>query len=96
VGEEAHHLDFTPNGCQVWITDHGVHRVFVLSTRTFRVVKRLRIKGAPHHIAITADGKRAVVADHDRGLLVVYNIAKRTRAFKMRVGRGPHGVWAAP
>jgi DNA-binding beta-propeller fold protein YncE len=96
LGEEAHHLDFTPNGREVWITDHGAHRVFVLSTRTFRVVKRLRIKGAPHHVAITSDGDRAVVADHDRGLVVVYNTAKRTRSFKMRVGRGPHGVWAAP
>ena len=96
LGVEAHHLDFTPDGREVWITDHGAHRVFVVNTKTFKVIKRFRIKGAPHHVAITADGKRAVVADHDRGILVVYNVPHHRRAFKMRVGPGPHGVWAPP
>jgi YVTN family beta-propeller protein len=96
LGVEAHHLDFTPDGKQVWITDHGAHRVFVLNTGTYRVRKRFPIKGAPHHVTITSDGKRAVVADHDRGVLVVYNTVELNRMFKIRVGAGPHGVWAAP
>jgi YVTN family beta-propeller protein len=96
LGEEAHHLDFTPGGREVWITDHAAHKVFVINTKTLKVIERLRIKGSPHHVAITSDGERAVVADHDRGMLVVYNVAKHKRAFKMRVGPGPHGVWAAP
>jgi DNA-binding beta-propeller fold protein YncE len=96
LGVEAHHLAFTRDGRQVWITDHGAHRIFVISTRTYKVLKRIRIRGAPHHVTITSDGKKAVVADHDRGLLVVYRVATRTRIGRIPVGAGPHGVWAVP
>ena len=96
LGVEAHHLDFTPDGRQVWITDHGAHRVFVVRTDRYAVRKRFGVRGAPHHVAITSDGKRAVVADHDRGLLVVYNVAELRWARTIRVGRGPHGIWSMP
>lgn len=96
LGVEAHHLAFTPDGDQVWITDHAAHRVFVVRTETYRVIKRFEVAGAPHHIAITSDGDRAVVADHERGLLIVYNVDKLYRATTIRVGAGPHGIWAMP
>lgn len=96
LGEEAHHLAFAPDRREVWITDHAAHRVFVVNTKTFKVVKRFRTKGSPHHVAITSDGEKAVVADHDRGTLVVYKVDKRERAFGIPVGPGPHGVWAVP
>jgi YVTN family beta-propeller protein len=96
LGVEAHHLDFTPDGRQVWITDHGAHTIFVVNTNTYKVRKRLSIAGAPHHVAITPDGDRAVVADYDRGLLVVYNVTKLRQAFTIKVGAGPHGIWAMP
>ena len=96
LGVEAHHLDFTPNGRQVWITDHAVHRVFVLNTDTYRVRKRFRVGGAPNHVAITSDGDRAIVADHDRGLALVYNVRKMKFKTKFRIGAGPHGIWAVP
>lgn len=96
LGVEAHHLAFTPDGSQVWITDHGAHRVFVLGTRRFKVIKRLRTRGSPHHVAITPDGKKAVVADHDRGLLIVYRVATLKRVAKIKIGAGPHGVWSEP
>jgi hypothetical protein len=96
LGQEAHHLAFTKDGSQVWITDHGAHRIFVVSTRSFKVVKRFPIAGSPHHVAITSDGKKAVVADHDRGIVVVYRVSALERGRKIDVGPGPHGVWAAP
>lgn len=96
LGVEAHHLDFTPDGNQAWITDHAAQRVFVVRTKTYRVIKRFEVAGAPHHIAITSDGDRAVVADHERGIVIVYNVRKLQRATKIRVGAGPHGVWAMP
>ena len=96
IGTEAHHLDFTPDGRQVWITDHAEQRIFVIATRTYRLRKTFQLRGAPHHIAITSDGDRAVAADHDRGRLVVYNVHRLRRAISIPVGAGPHGVWAQP
>lgn len=96
IGVEAHHLDFTPEGDQVWITDHAARRVFVIDTSSYSVRKRLKIGGSPHHVAITADGNLAVVADHDRGILIVYKVDELQRAFAIEVGAGPHGIWAVP
>jgi DNA-binding beta-propeller fold protein YncE len=53
LGVEAHHLAFTPDRPQVWITDHAAHRIFVVSTKNYQVLKRIRIRGSPHHVTIT-------------------------------------------
>jgi hypothetical protein len=37
-------------------------------------------------VAITPDGTKAVVADHDRGLLIVYRVDTRERIVKIAVG----------
>jgi YVTN family beta-propeller protein len=96
LGEEAHHLAFTPDGRQAWITDHGVNRVFVVDTWSLRVVASLAVPGAPHHVAVTADGSLAAVADHDNGTLIVYDGRRHKRVRTIEIGPGPHGVWAVP
>ncbi len=96
LGEESHHLAFTPDGSQVWVTDNALRRIFVVATHGLRVLARLRFPGAPHHVAITPDGRYAVVADHSRGSLVIYRVATRRRVGTVAVGPGPHGVWAVP
>src|SRR5918999_1193828 len=88
LGEEAHHLAFTPDGHQAWITDHGVNRVFVVDTRSLRVIASLAVPGAPHHVAVTADGSLAAVADHDNGTLIVYDVRRHKRVRTIEVGPG--------
>jgi YVTN family beta-propeller protein len=96
LGDESHHLAFTPNGRQAWITDHAANRIFIVDARRLRLVDSLLISGGPHHVAIAADGRLAAVADHDNGTVVVYDVKRRTRVRTVRVGAGPHGVWAVP
>jgi len=96
LGQESHHLAFTPNGRQAWITDHAAGRVFVVDARSLEVIAALPVRGGPHHVAITPDGTRAAVADHESGMVVVYNVKRRSRVGIIEVGAGPHGVWAVP
>jgi DNA-binding beta-propeller fold protein YncE len=96
LGQESHHLAFTPNGRQAWITDHAAGRVFVVDARSLEVIAALPVPGGPHHVAITPDGTRAAVADHESGMVVVYNVKRRSRVGVIAVGAGPHGVWAVP
>ena len=55
-----------------------------------------RIPGAPHHVAVTANGRWVVVADHVRGTLVVFDADTHRRVAIIDVGDCPHGVWAVP
>jgi DNA-binding beta-propeller fold protein YncE len=96
LGRQSHHLAFTPNGRQVWVTDNALHRIFVVATAGLRILARIRFPGAPHHVAITPDGRVAVVADNTRGSLVIYRVATRRRIGSVAVGQGPHGIWAVP
>lgn len=96
LGTEAHHLTFTPDGEETWVTDHRERRAFVVSTETLDVLASLEIRGAPHHVGVTSDGRWAGVADHDSGTLVVFDVHERREIAAIPVGRGPHGVWAQP
>ncbi|MBW3590672.1 MAG: YncE family protein [Actinobacteria bacterium] len=95
LGVEAHHLAFTPDGAEVWITDHGTAELFVVDTATLRLLDTIDLPGAPHHVAITPDGELAAVADHTNGELLVYRTDTRERVGAVAVGNRPHGVWAA-
>lgn len=96
LGSEAHHLSLTPDGSDMWITDHAAHRAFVVSTETLELIEELPIPGAPHHVAVTPDGKWAGVADHDRGTLLLFDAREHQLVGTISVGPGPHGVWATP
>lgn len=94
LGEEAHHLDFTPDGRSVWITDHAARAVFVLRTRTVGVIERIAFPGEPHHVTVLPGGRRVVIADHAGDRLLVYDAETRDRVRTIPVGDAPHGVWA--
>lgn len=96
VGVQVHHLAFTPDGEQAWLTDHEGARIFVADARSLRVLDSFRSGGAPHHVTITRDGRWAVVTDHEHGRLVLFAVATRRRVASVPVGAGPHGVWAVP
>jgi DNA-binding beta-propeller fold protein YncE len=96
LGVEAHHLAFTPDGAEAWITDHATNELFVLNADTAEVLEAIDLPGAPHHVTITPDGVLAAVADHTDGQLLVYDTATREQVDAVNVGPGPHGVWAAP
>jgi DNA-binding beta-propeller fold protein YncE len=96
LAEESHHLTFTPDGRQAWITDHAAERIFIVDARRLTLVDSLGFPGGPHHVAITPDGALAAVADHENGSVVVYDVKLRTRVRTVRIGAGPHGVWAVP
>ncbi len=57
----------------------------------------MRMGGAPHHVGVTSGG-RAVVANHDQGTVVVFDVETRRKLDTISVGSGPHGVcvWPAP
>lgn len=92
IGTMPHHVQFDYyTGQDVWVTDHGTGRLFLVAARTGRV--RRSFAGCPgaHHVAINHPRAvtRAVVACHDAGTIVALS---GLRLRPIRVARGPHGV----
>jgi DNA-binding beta-propeller fold protein YncE len=96
VGEETHHLTFEPHARRGWVTDNGTRELLAIDARRLRVEEEASTGGAPHHVAVTADGRWIVVADNTNGRLIRYRAADGRRAGSIRIGAGPHGVWAVP
>lgn len=92
LGPQSHHLAFTPDGAQAWITDNSANRVFVVDADRLGVVTTVETPGAPHHVTIAAG--RAVVAD-GTGLAVLYDIGTQQEAGRVPTGDDPHGVATA-
>jgi YVTN family beta-propeller protein len=91
LGSESHHLAFSPDGSQVWVTDNSARRVFVVDTATRWVIDSMETPGAPHHVAIVAG--RGVVAD-STGAVVIFDAQTRRQSALVPTGAGPHGVAA--
>jgi streptogramin lyase len=94
VGGETHHLTFGPEGGRGWVTDNGTRQLLGVDARRLRVVEEASTEGAPHHVAVTTDGRWVIVADNSNGRLIRYREADGRRAGAIAVGTGPHGVWA--
>lgn len=94
VAAEAHHLAFTGDGGEVWVTDSSGRRVVIVDTRTVALSASLPLAGTPHHVAIVEG--RAVVADNQRAMVVVFDVATRKQVGEVAVAAGPHGVAAIP
>ncbi|MDP8930701.1 MAG: hypothetical protein M3O70_19570 [Actinomycetota bacterium] len=96
LGQEAHHLAFTPHGDRLWLVDHATRQAYIIDTATVEVADQVAVPGAPHHVAITGDGALAAIADHTNGTIVVYDAQNHARLAQIPVGNGPHGVWDRP
>lgn len=92
IGPQSHHLAFTADGNQGWITDNAAGKVFVVDTARRTLLATLDTPGAPHHIAII-DGHATVAVDS--GATVVYDVTSRVETARVPTGSGPHGVAAA-
>jgi len=51
LGDESHHLAFSADGARVWVSDAGDRTLLVVDTAGLAVVARIRLAGAPHHLA---------------------------------------------
>ncbi|MFD2399928.1 YncE family protein [Prauserella oleivorans] len=92
MGEQAHHLAFDCNGL-VWITQ-PTRRVAVVDAVSRVVRAEVSIAGMPHHLALA--GRWMVIADHDRGMALVFNSDTRQQVAEVPIAAGPHGPASAP
>jgi DNA-binding beta-propeller fold protein YncE len=95
LGTLLHHVQFDYfSGRHVWVTDHGGGRAFLVSTRTGRVERTVTDCPGAHHVALFPRSRRAAIACHDSGRLLLVDPASARRS-SIEVGRGLHGVATA-
>ena len=78
-------LAMTPDGRQVWVGSNGDSIVVLLDTRSGRAIDTLRGFGMPYRLAITPDGKTAVITDPAKAEVRIVDVQSRKERFRVSV-----------
>jgi YVTN family beta-propeller protein len=87
VARQPEGIAITPDGNFAWVGSNRDSVVLVVDTRTGVAVDTLRGFGMPYRIAISADGRLAVITDPVRAMVRVVDAANRRQRFAIDVPR---------
>ena len=90
LGQEAHHLAFSADGAELWVTDSPGRSVSVVDVRRRVLQASIELAGSPHHVAVVGD--RVAIADNTNGQIVVIDRVSRQVVTEVDVSARPHGV----
>jgi YVTN family beta-propeller protein len=83
AGSEA--LALTRDGRELWVAARADGHLAIVDTATLQVTARLPLAGIPIRIAITPDGRTALVTCAGSSELVAYDIASRHETLRRKV-----------
>jgi YVTN family beta-propeller protein len=64
-------LALTPDGAQLWVTETGAGEIAVIDCASRTVIATIPVLGRPRHLAMTPDGKTAVVANEAGAVQII-------------------------
>ncbi len=67
----------TPGGDQVWVGSNTAKTVSIIATKSGTVADTIGGFGMPYRLAVTPDGRTAIVTDPQRGVVRFFNVATR-------------------
>jgi YVTN family beta-propeller protein len=89
-------LTFAPDGRRLYVTlfndQRTIHAIDVLDTATNTVVATIPQPARPYQPAVTPDGKRLYVPNHDIGSVSVIDTATNAVVSQIQVAPNPHSV----
>lgn len=94
------YLAFAPDGRRVYVSvfneERTVVAVAVLDTTTNSVTATIPVRTRPYALAVTPDGSRVYVPNHDSGTVSVIDTASNTVTSEIDVAPNPHWIDFSP
>ncbi|HTI37889.1 MAG TPA: cytochrome D1 domain-containing protein [Vicinamibacterales bacterium] len=97
VGKGPEGFDVSPDGREVWAAHSGDGGVSIIDLAARKVTATIDAgTKRSNRLKFTRDGRHALISDVDSGDLVVIDVATRSIARRLPVGRNPEGILIAP
>lgn len=77
TGEGAEGIATTPDGSEIWVGNRGSDTLSVIDPETLEIKATVPCAGFPIRVAITADGRHALVSAARSGEVVLFDVAER-------------------
>src|SRR5204862_6922560 len=87
VARQPQGITITPDGNFAWVGSNRDSVVLVVDTRTGVAADTLRGFGLPYRLAISPDGRRAVITDPMKATIRVFDTERRQERFVIDVPR---------
>lgn len=91
-----HFLTFSPDGRRVYVSifnqERTIRSVGVLDTITNKIIANVPVRTRPYVAALTPDGRRLYVPNHDSGTVSVLDTASNTIIKEIKVAPNPHCI----
>ncbi|HMA22531.1 MAG TPA: YncE family protein, partial [Gemmatimonadaceae bacterium] len=87
VARQPEGITITPDGNFAWVGSNRDSVVLVVDTRSGVAVDTLRGFGLPYRLAVSLDGRRAVITDPMRATIRVFDVDSRHERFVIDVPR---------
>ena len=101
LGSGHHELAFTPDGKYILVTSEADNEVTLINTENFKEMETSETGNLPVSVKVSADGKRAFVANGGEGTVDVFSLPDLTLQASIKVDPGltgmsltPDGLWA--
>lgn len=94
VATNTEGIGVTPDGAEVWVASRDQNKVFVVSTRAWKVTDTLDAPGLPYRVGVTPNGKIALVTNPGANVVRMFDVAtkKELAAVAMPEGAQPVGI----
>jgi DNA-binding beta-propeller fold protein YncE len=87
VGRQPEGIAIAPDGNTAWVGSNRDSLVLVVDTHSGAALDTIRGLGLPYRMAVSADGKRAVVTDPVNANVRVFDVASRKQRFSIPISR---------
>ncbi|HEY5059915.1 MAG TPA: hypothetical protein VII52_00205 [Gemmatimonadaceae bacterium] len=85
VAAQPEGITITPDGTMAWVGSNRDSVVLLVDTQRGQAVDTLRGFGLPYRLAITPDGRRAIVTDPAKAQVRVFDVDTRRQRFVVQV-----------
>ena len=78
-------IDITPNGAEIWVTNHKENSIYIINTETYEITDKLISGKESLRLKFSIDGKHCLVTNATDGTISIYDRFSKKQIKTIRI-----------